>query len=145
MSMTPGEFMRTYEAATCAHDLEATVGMIAADAIYLFSNGTSHVGKDAIRRVLQANFDLIKAETYAIRGLRWLAGSDDVAACVYGFAWSGEIDGKPAAGKGRGTTVIRRIGGQWKVAHEHLSAGPLWHERPPHEVNRENGSHDRQD
>jgi ketosteroid isomerase-like protein len=127
--MTPDEFMRSYEAATCAHDLEATLGMIADDAIYLFSNGTSYVGKEAISRVLQTNFELIKAETYAIHGLRWLASSDDVAACVYEFAWSGEIDGKPASGNGRGTTVIRSVGGQWRVAHEHLSAGPLWEAR----------------
>jgi ketosteroid isomerase-like protein len=127
--MTPDEFMRSYEAATCAHDLEATLGMIADDAVYLFSNGTSHVGKQAIHRVLQTNFEMIKAETYAIRGLRGLASSDDVAACVYEFAWSGEIDGKPASGNGRGSTVLRRAGGQWKVAHEHLSTGPLWDAR----------------
>ena len=127
--MTPDEFMQTNEAATRAHDLEATVGMIADDAIYLFSNKTSYVGKEAIRSVLQTNFELIRAETYAIHGLKWLASSGDVAACVYEFAWSGEIDGKPASGNGRGTTVIRRIGSHWQVAHEHLSAGPLWDAR----------------
>ena len=124
--MTPDEFMLKYEAATCAHDLEATVSLIAEDAIYLFSNRTSHVGKQAIRKALLANFESIKAETYAIQGLKWLARSEEIAACVYEFAWSGEIDGKPASGSGRGTTVLRRVEGQWKVAHEHLSAGPLW-------------------
>jgi ketosteroid isomerase-like protein len=124
--VTPDEFMRRYEAATCAHDLEATLGLIAEDAIYLFSNRTSHVGKNAIRQVLAANFELIKAETYVIRGLKWLASSEEVAACVYEFTWSGEIDGKRASGSGRGTSVLRRVEGQWKVAHEHLSAGPLW-------------------
>ena len=70
--MTPDEFMRAYEAATCAHDLEATLSLVADDAVYLFSNRSSHVGKEAIRQALLANFETIKAETYSIRRLKWL-------------------------------------------------------------------------
>ena len=123
--MSPDEFMRTYESATAAHDLEATLALIADDAVYLFSNESSHVGKDAIRKALETNFAAIKAEAYRIEGLRWLATSDDVAACAYEYFWSGEIGGKPASGRGRGTAVIRRIQGEWRIAHEHLSRGRL--------------------
>jgi ketosteroid isomerase-like protein len=83
------------------------------------------MGKTAIRKAIQRNFDAIKGETYRIQHLEWLASSDDVAACVYEFDWSGRMSGKPASGGGRGTTVIRRVGGRWKVAHEHLSSGRL--------------------
>jgi uncharacterized protein (TIGR02246 family) len=123
--MSPTEFMHAYEAATNAHDLEGTLALIADDAVYLFSDQSSHVGKDAIRAVLQANFVAISNETYSIHELRWLAESDEVAACVYAFDWSGEIDGKPARGNGRGTSVLRRVDGSWRVAHEHLSSGGL--------------------
>ena len=123
--MSPAEFMRAYETVTNAHDLGALLELIADDAIYLFSSQTSHIGKAAIRKAIQANFDVIEGETYRIRHLKWLASSEDVAACVYEFEWSGTMDGKPASGGGRGTSVIRRIDGQWKVAHEHLSSGGL--------------------
>ncbi len=117
--------MRAYEAATNAHDLEGTIALIADDAVYLFSDQSSHFGKDAIRTVLQANFAAISNETYRISDLRWLAESGDVAVCVYAFDWSGEIAGKPASGSGRGTSVLRRVKGSWRVAHEHLSRGNL--------------------
>lgn len=123
--MSPTEFMRAYEAATNTHDLEGTLALIADDAVYLFSDESSHVGKAAIRAALRANFDAISNETYRIHDLRWLAASDEVAACIYSFDWSGEIDGKPAGGAGRGTSVLRRVAGDWRVVHEHLSHGGL--------------------
>ena len=123
--MSPTEFMSAYEAATNAHDLDALLGLIADDAIYLFSNQTAHTGKSAICGAIRANFEAIKGETYRIQNLKWLANSNDVAACVYKFDWSGTMNGRPVSGHGRGTTVIRRTEGQWKVAHEHLSRGGL--------------------
>ena len=117
--------MRAYETVLNAHDLVGTLALIADDAVFLFSNETSHIGKAAIAKAVGANFDAIKLETYRISGLRWLAESDDVAACVYAFHWAGEIDGHPASGSGRGTSVLRRVDGEWRVAHEHLSRGGL--------------------
>ncbi|UXN75171.1 nuclear transport factor 2 family protein [Devosia sp. A8/3-2] len=123
--MTPDDFVRRYEAATNAHDLAGTLELIAADAAYLFSDRTTHIGKAAISDALAANFDSIRNETYAIAGLRWLAVSDDIAVCVYEFGWSGEINGEAASGGGRGTSVLRRSDERWLVVHEHLSAGAL--------------------
>ena len=123
--MSPDEFMRAYEAVLNAHDLEGTLTLIADDAIFLFSNETSHVGKAAVAAAIGANFDAIKLETYRISGLRWLAESDDAAACVYEFHWAGEIGGQAMSGSGRGTNVLRRVDDAWRVVHEHLSRGGL--------------------
>ena len=123
--MSPEEFMQVYERRTNAHDMNALMDLIADDAIYLFSNRTSHIGKAAIRNAIQANFDAIDDENYRLQHLKWLANLENVAACVYEFEWSGRVNGKPASGGGRGTTVIRRVDGRWKVAHEHLSSGGL--------------------
>ena len=123
--MTPTEFMRAYTAVGKNHDLEAILSFIAEDAVFLFSNRSSHFGKDVIRRAIQRNFAIIKNEEYRIEDLEWLASSNDVAACIYEFHWSGEIDGKPAEGHGRGTAVIQRIDGEWRMVHEHLSSGDL--------------------
>lgn len=115
--------MRQYEAAANRHDLKALLEMIADDAIFWFSDRSAHVGKDAIARAIQANFNAIKNEEYRITDLAWLAATDDLAVCVYEFRWSGEVSGKPASGGGRGTSLLRRIDGQWRLAHEHLSPG----------------------
>jgi ketosteroid isomerase-like protein len=123
--MSPSEFMNEYEAVTNAHALDALLELIADDAIYLFSNQTAHIGKPAIRKAIQANFEAIEGEVYRIRNLKWLANSNEVVACAYEFEWSGLVDGGPVSGHGRGTTVIRRVEGHWKVAHEHLSGGGL--------------------
>src|SRR5688572_13715184 len=106
--MTPSEFMQAYETVLNAHDLEGTLALIADDAVFLFSNETSHVGKDAIAKAIGGNFDAIRLETYRIGGLRWLAQSEDVAACVYQFHWAGEVGGQAMSGSGRGTSVLRR-------------------------------------
>jgi uncharacterized protein (TIGR02246 family) len=123
--MSPDDFMRAYEAALNAHDLDGTLALIADDAVFLFSNETSHVGKAAIAKAIGANFEAIKLETYRISGLRWLAESQDVAACVYTYHWAGEIGGQAMSGGGRGTNVLRRVGSDWRIVHEHLSRGGL--------------------
>lgn len=123
--MTASEFMREYEAATRAHDLERTLGLIDENAVYWFSDGASHRGKDAIARALQSNFDAIKVEDYRIGDLVWLIESPECAACTYRFEWSGIVAGSPASGSGRGTSVLARQDGSWVVIHEHLSKGSV--------------------
>lgn len=123
MTQTPDALIEAYERATNSHDLEATLALVAEEAVYLFSNQAVHVGKEEIARALQRNFDLIQDETYSTAGLTWLVETEEVAVCVYDYAWTGTIHGKPASGSGRGTTVLRRFGQEWKVIHEHLSRG----------------------
>lgn len=123
MTRTADEFMKVYERATNSHDLEATLSLIDEDAIYLFSDQSVHVGKQAIERVLKRNFELIQDERYSIDNLTWIAKSGEVAVCVYDYSWSGIINDKPASGSGRGTTVLNHSGHSWKVVHEHLSRG----------------------
>jgi ketosteroid isomerase-like protein len=122
---TPQAFLERYARNTDAHDLGATLGMVADDAIYLFSDGAAHVGKPAIAKVLTANFAAIVDETYRIRDVRWLLSTADAAACVYIFDWSGLVAGKLASGHGRGTSVLHRTADGWRVVHEHLSRGGL--------------------
>ncbi len=62
--------MRVYEAAMNARDLDAALKLIADDAVYLFSNQASHIGKEAIRNAIQANFETIKNEIYRVQDIR---------------------------------------------------------------------------
>jgi ketosteroid isomerase-like protein len=123
--MTPDQFMAQYERATGSHDLEGTLALIAEDAVYLFSDQSCHIGKPQVPAVLANNFSAIRNEHYQLSALRWLTSSQHLAVCIYQFSWSGEIDGTPRSGHGRGTTVLRRTDADWLVLHEHLSAGAL--------------------
>lgn len=97
--------------------------LIDANAIYWFSDGSSHVGKDAIERAIRRNLEAIRDETYQISDVVWVAQSADVAACVYRFDCSGVMRGVAASGSGRGTAILTRRGDSWIVVHEHLSKG----------------------
>jgi ketosteroid isomerase-like protein len=121
--MTPTDFIREYEWSGRLGGVERTMQCVDTDALYWFSDGSAHVGKEAVQRVIQRNKDLIRDETYRIVQLRWLAESADVAVCVFRFEWSGVIHGSPASGAGRGTIVLARRGASWAVVHEHLSKG----------------------
>lgn len=118
--------LSAYQAALRAHDLDAVMACIADDAVYLFSTGASHIGKDAIRDAIAHNFSAIEAEDYRMEKLRWLNVSDRAAVCIFEYQWAGRIGGEPASGFGRGTIVMRcDEAGKWLIVHEHLSRGAL--------------------
>jgi ketosteroid isomerase-like protein len=121
--MTPDELRRELERRMRAQDLDATLELIADDAVYFWSNGVALFGKAAIAEGLKQNFSAIQFDTYETLDLTWMAHSEDAAACIYAFRWTGEIDGKAVGGGGRGSTVLRKVDGEWRVAVEHLSAG----------------------
>ena len=121
--MTPDEFLREYETSGRVGGVENTLRMIDDRAVYWFSDGTAHVGKDAIGRAIRRNLEAIRDETYRISDVVWLVQTAETAACVYRFDWSGIVHGAPASGSGRGTAVLARRGDSWVVVHEHLSRG----------------------
>jgi ketosteroid isomerase-like protein len=119
--MTPTEFLREYETSGKRGGVEATLRLIDDHAVYWFSDGSAHVGKDAIERAFRRNAELIRDETYRISDVVWHVETADVAAGTFRFDWSGVVRGAPASGSGRGTCVLARRGASWVVVHEHLS------------------------
>ena len=130
-------FVYRYEQATNRHDFDELVPLIADDATYWFTEG-SYDGIDAIRAAVERTFATILDEVYTIEDLEWVAIADDLAVCRYRFRWSGVIDGESASGQGRGTNVVTKRNGAWKMLHEHLSRQPTgtltdqrqWRKRP---------------
>jgi ketosteroid isomerase-like protein len=114
-------FMARYEEANNSHDIEQVAPLIAEDATYWFSDG-SHEGSEEVTEAIERTFALIRDEVYEIRDLAWVSVSKDVAVCRFRFAWKGVVAGEPASGQGRGTSVIVKRQGVWKMLHEHLSA-----------------------
>lgn len=119
-STAPTAFVRAYEQATNSHDLAQVAPLIAAEAVYWFSDG-SHRGRDAVLAAIADTFDTIRDETYQIADLEWVAISDNHAVCRYRFTWTGTINGQLSSGSGRGTNVLINDDGAWQMLHEHLS------------------------
>ena len=113
-------FMRQYEQATNRHDVDQVAPLIAQDATYWFTDGSYH-GIDAIKAALEHTFTTILDETYKIDQMEWAAVTEDLGVCRYHFHWTGTIDGAPASGHGRGTNLVIKRNGTWKMLHEHLS------------------------
>ena len=121
--MTPAETKREMVRRMGAKDLAGTMALIADDAVHFWSNGSAMFGKAEIAEGTKTNFAGIEDDTYDVHDVIWLAEGDDIAACVFRFEWTGKMDGRPVSGRGRGATVLKRVDGEWRIAHENLSQG----------------------
>lgn len=114
-------FMAQYEQANNSHDINRVVPLIVPDAVYWFSDG-SYRGLEEIARAIEQTFAAIQDEVYEVKDIEWVVLAADHAVCRYRFCWTGVVDGQPRSGQGRGTNVIVKRDGAWKMQHEHLSS-----------------------
>ena len=114
-------FLMRYEQANNSHEIDRVMPLIAEDAVYWFSDG-SYRGLDEITGAIARTFDAIRDEKYEISDLEWVVMAADHAVCRYRFFWTGVIDGQPRSGRGRGTNLVVKRDGAWKMQHEHLSS-----------------------
>jgi ketosteroid isomerase-like protein len=113
-------FLKAYEEASNSCDFKRVDPLIADHATYWFTNGTFK-GKTAIRKAFEDTWARIKDEKYTIREIEWVATNYWVSVCTYKFTSDGTVDGKRQIFEGKGTSVLKRIRGNWRVVHEHLS------------------------
>jgi len=118
--MTATDFVKQYEAALATQQWEAIRPLMHANASVTFSDGSVHKGRAAVQKAFQRNFAAITDETYQITNVHWLLDSDETAVYLFDFNWKGKINGQSASGGGRGTSVLVRDNGQWKLIAEHL-------------------------
>jgi ketosteroid isomerase-like protein len=118
--MNPEDFVQAYERALATQELIQVDPLIHSDACVTFSNGTVHKGRQEVRAAFERNFSSIRDETYTISNVHWVMKSDRAAVYLFDFNWSGTINGKPASGAGRGTSVLIMDDGKWKLLVEHL-------------------------
>jgi ketosteroid isomerase-like protein len=121
--MNPDQFIRAYEDALGTQDWSQVEPLIHDDACVTFSNGTVYKGKAEVRRAFENNFSIIKDEQYSMTSVHWIHRGTETAVYLFEFRWSGYIDGKPAQGAGRGTSVLIRKADRWQLLVEHL--GPI--------------------
>jgi ketosteroid isomerase-like protein len=117
----PEDLIEEYGRQMNTHRFEAVAPLIDQRALFWFSDGSTHEGLGAIREAFERNWRAIRNEVYRIEDVRWLAREDSVAVCVYRFRWEGETHNGYRSAEGRGTSVLCRADGVWRVRHEHLS------------------------
>ncbi|MCX5495149.1 nuclear transport factor 2 family protein [Kaistia dalseonensis] len=119
----PIDLLERYGTLINQHRFEVLAPLIDADAIFWFNDG-SFSGLDSIRTAFETTWARYPEERYWLEDVSWIARSSDAASCLYRFRWNATIDGRPASGSGRGTTIMRCTDGIWRIIHEHLSAEP---------------------
>lgn len=123
--MSARDILAAYTDRINRQDFDLLTELIAPDATFWFSNGT-HGGIAAIRAAFEATWQAMgPSERYWLDELEWIAEGDSATACIYRFNWEISVDGKRQSGSGRGTTVLKRLGDRWWIAHEHLSGWPV--------------------
>lgn len=124
VGMSPRDFVKDYEAALASQDWIVVAPLISDEARVVFSDGSLHGGKDAIRTAYERNFAAIKNEDYRIENVHWLIETSDSAAYMFDFYWSGVIQGREASGSGRGTAILARKDDRWVLVAEQLGPFP---------------------
>lgn len=114
------QFLRRYEKAANSCDFDLVAPFIDEHAVFWFSNG-SYKGIVAIRKAFEETWATIKEETYAIHNVEWLFVTELEAVCLYTFTSEGKVDGQRQRYQGRGTNILQKKDGKWKMIHEHLS------------------------
>ena len=118
--MQPEDFIHAYEQALASQDWRQVEPLIHAQACVTFSNGTVHKGKGEVQKAFEHNFSLIRDENYSMTNVHWVLKNAETAVYLFEFHWSGFINGKPAQGAGRGTSVLIGQGDIWQLLIEHL-------------------------
>ncbi|MHA2337134.1 MAG: YybH family protein [Candidatus Hodarchaeales archaeon] len=120
---SPEEFMNLYEKEANSLDFNRVGSFIANDATYWFTDG-SFTGINEIRSAFERTWKVIENEKYAINNVKWLTKEESHAVCIYSFKTEGIVNGEKFSAMGRGTNVLKKIDGKWKIIHEHLSINP---------------------
>lgn len=113
-------FLEAYGKANDTLNFQNVAPFIADDAVFWFTNG-AFVGTDAIRKEFEATWKRIQSETYTVSDIEWMVVTYNNAVRRYVFRSDGEVNSERQIYEGRGTTVLKRIDGNWQIVHEHLS------------------------
>lgn len=117
------KFMKEYETANNSHDFNEVLRFVKDDAVYFYSDGT-YRGLKEVKSSFEVNWETITDEVYSIKNIEWITVTENTASCVYDFQWKGKYHGYSFDGSGRGTNVLVKVDGEWKIIHEHLSKNP---------------------
>ena len=121
---SPQTCTQAFTDALVRRDMPAALALLSEEVVFFYSNGSAIRGKDAFAALMTASWRVVEDYVYDSAGYAWVAQTDDAAAVIYSFTWSGRARGSEVSGSGRGTRVFRRDpAAGWLIVHEHLSTG----------------------
>ena len=95
------------------------------DVSITFSNGWVFYGKAAAKVAFEDNFIQIRDEEYTVTEPYWVKKSDDIMVYLFAYSWIGNINGKPAHGIGKDTSVIIKENCVWLLLAENSGSDSL--------------------
>ncbi len=113
-------FIKTYVDATNSHNFANVQDLLLTDAVYWFNKSESQ-GIAAIKKNFESTWSYLPDEVYGIENVKWLSIEKNSATCIYEYTYQGTHDGKQVKGRGRGTSLLVKHNGKWRIVHEHLS------------------------
>lgn len=116
-------FMETYETLANKRNFDFMISLISENAIYWFSDG-SYTGLREIRSAFEQTWTNLPNEIYSISNINLLLSEELSAVICYNFTSTSVSNGIESTFKGRGTNILQKFDGSWKIIHEHLSLMP---------------------
>lgn len=120
------EFLNRFEALAEKEDFGLIRDLIAENAYFRFNDG-DFIGRTAIQAVFEKTWRgdaTVKKARFYLTDIVVLSTDLRTASATYTYNWEGSQGGRSFTIKGRGTRVLERESGQFRIVHEHLSRFP---------------------
>jgi ketosteroid isomerase-like protein len=120
------QFLHHFEEVAMKEDFNLLREMIDERAYFRFNDG-DFVGRQAIQAVFEKTWrgdPTVKKARFYLSDIVVLTTDQASATATYTYNWEGSQGGREFKIQGRGTRVLIREGGKFRIIHEHLSRFP---------------------
>lgn len=120
------QFLNHFEALAAKEDFSLIRDLIDEHAFFRFNDG-DFVGRAAIQAAFEKTWrgdPSVKKARFYLSDIVVLSTDRATATATYTYHWEGSQGGREFKIQGRGTRVLVREGGQFRIVHEHLSRFP---------------------
>jgi ketosteroid isomerase-like protein len=120
------QFLNHFEELAAKEDFSLIGDLIDERAFFRFNDG-DFVGRAAIQAAFEKTWrgdPSVKKARFYLSDIVVLATDHSTATATYTYHWEGSQGGREFKIQGRGTRVLLREGGRFRIVHEHLSRFP---------------------
>lgn len=120
------EFLHRFEELAGHEDFSLIEEMIDEQAFFRFNDG-DFIGRAAIQGAFEKSWrgdPTVKKARFYLSDIRVLSTDRSTATATYTYHWEGSQGEQQFKIRGRGTRVLVRENGRWRIVHEHLSRFP---------------------
>ena len=114
-------FMQLYCYYTNLHEYNLVKSLMLEEVVYCFDD-KSYSSAQEIKSIFEKTWNSLPDEVYTFEEVKWLSITTINAVCIYNYNWKGtNNNGITVKGSGKGTNVLVKQHGTWKIILEHLS------------------------